>query len=147
MRRYLTFPALAAAVVLVLAACTEQDPLVSEEDQVPEDVAQQAEGPDEDDNDEPADADQTVEFVAGDMYYDDLPDSVSAGVVEFVMENEGASEHDMVIEELGDEQIVPMTAGGDTGSGTAELDAGTYTLYCSVPGHREAGMEAELEAE
>ncbi|QBI18293.1 hypothetical protein ER308_01045 [Egibacter rhizosphaerae] len=94
---------------------------------------------------EDLDADETVELVAGDMYYEDVPDQVSAGEIGFVMENEGQTEHDIHVEELGDEEIVPLTSGGETGTGTVELEPGTYTLYCSVPGHREAGMEFTLE--
>ncbi|QBI20355.1 hypothetical protein ER308_12795 [Egibacter rhizosphaerae] len=117
-----------------------------------------AEAPDEEpaaDDDEAADdeaaddgeAEETVEFVADDNFYEDLPDSVSAGTVEFVMDNQGAAEHDMVIEELGDEEVVELTPGGETASGTVELEPGEYTLYCSVPGHREAGMEATITVE
>ena len=29
-------------------------------------------------------------------------------------------------------------------TGKVELAAGTYTIYCSIPGHRTAGMEATL---
>ncbi len=36
-----------------------------------------------------------------------------------------------------------MIAKGKT-SVSAELAPGTYTFYCTVPGHREAGMEGTL---
>ena len=33
---------------------------------------------------------------------------------------------------------------GGTAKVTASLKKGTYTFYCSVPGHRQAGMEGTL---
>lgn len=144
----LTILAALFAMVALLAGCQEQDPLVDEADQVPEELADQAESDDEEDGGNGGgDAETTVEFTADDMVFEDLPDSVEAGVVEFVMDNQGASEHDMTIEELGDETVVELTPGGESGSGTVELEPGTYTVYCSVPGHREAGMEAEIAVE
>jgi plastocyanin len=53
--------------------------------------------------------------------------------------------HDVAIEEPGGETIAKtevITGGSD--STTAELKPGEYTFYCSVPGHREAGMEGKL---
>lgn len=62
--------------------------------------------------------------------------------VTIVLTNEGAVEHDLVIEETA-EKVVHVAA-GETGEGQITLPAGTYTIYCSIPGHREAGMEGTL---
>jgi uncharacterized cupredoxin-like copper-binding protein len=71
-------------------------------------------------------------------------------------------EHDFVVEGAADDGTVEgdkMDMGddpddlhvahadaGDTVTATFRIDkAGTYTVYCSVPGHRDAGMVASLE--
>jgi uncharacterized cupredoxin-like copper-binding protein len=33
---------------------------------------------------------------------------------------------------------------GGTSSLTADVKAGEYTFFCSVPGHRQGGMEGKL---
>jgi plastocyanin len=71
--------------------------------------------------------------------------SVSAGErVKIIFKNEGKAPHNLVIQGLG---IGTRTIGGgqtDTVEFTAP-SSGTYTFYCSVPGHRSAGMEGKLE--
>lgn len=55
--------------------------------------------------------------------------------------NAGTIQHDFTIDEA---NLKVVVAPGETGTGTFALAAGTYTFYCSVPGHREAGMEGTL---
>jgi uncharacterized cupredoxin-like copper-binding protein len=57
--------------------------------------------------------------------------------------NGGTIEHDFTLDEAGVKIAVPAT---ETDSATFSIAAGTYTFYCSVPGHREAGMEGTLTA-
>ncbi len=53
----------------------------------------------------------------------------------------GAVEHDFVVDDLDVNIHAEM---GETVSGTVNAPAGTYTFYCSVPGHRSAGMEGTM---
>jgi uncharacterized cupredoxin-like copper-binding protein len=85
----------------------------------------------------------TAEWVAVDIAFDQAPTEVAAGTVSASLTNEGATEHNVVIEELGDEMILDAPA-GQSDSAEVELEAGDYTYYCNVPGHREAGMEGTL---
>jgi len=63
------------------------------------------------------------------------------GPVKIQMPNRSGTQHDIVIDGLGKGAIV---ANG-VSSFEASLEAGkTYTYYCSVPGHRQAGMQGTL---
>ncbi|HEV2857514.1 MAG TPA: plastocyanin/azurin family copper-binding protein [Solirubrobacterales bacterium] len=70
--------------------------------------------------------------------------TAKAGKVTIDFENPSAIPHNVVIEEDGKELagFEPISEGEK--AATADLKAGTYTYYCSVPGHRQAGMEGQL---
>ncbi len=74
------------------------------------------------------------------------PDQLTAppGQVTIELTAGDGVEHTLVIEELGDREVVTADA-GETVTGSVELEAGTYTFYCDVSGHRSAGMEGTLE--
>lgn len=91
-------------------------------------------------------ADGTARFVAVDIDYSEAPTRLSAGSTTVELVNEGDLQHTVTIEELDDETVVDA-AGGETVTGDVELEPGTYTYYCEVPGHRDAGMEGTLEVE
>jgi plastocyanin len=65
----------------------------------------------------------------------------TAGPVTIEMPNKSGTNHDIVIDGLGNGDEVT----NGTSSFKATLAAGkTYTYYCSVPGHRQAGMQGTL---
>lgn len=66
-----------------------------------------------------------------------------AGDVNLVVTNAGSHQHDLVVEQLG-EQTRLLNVGDSETLPLESLGAGSYTLFCSVPGHRESGMETEL---
>lgn len=90
-----------------------------------------------------------LEFVAVDIDYQEAPETAEAGEageVTIAIDNQGNLLHDVTFEELGDETVVEAE-GGETATDTTELEPGTYTYYCSVPGHRDAGMEGTLQVQ
>ena len=57
--------------------------------------------------------------------------------------NVGGADHDLHVEGAG--LATPVIAPGDgTTLELGDLEPGTYTVFCEVPGHQGAGMEAEL---
>jgi uncharacterized cupredoxin-like copper-binding protein len=72
-----------------------------------------------------------------------VPKSINtkSGMNTFVFNNSSAVDHSMVIEKPGGGDLAgtPVFQGG-TKKFQVNLQKGTYTFYCSVPGHRQAGM-------
>jgi|SRR5436305_1988022 len=85
-----------------------------------------------------------VEASETELAFDTTKLSAKAGIVTIDFKNPAALEHNVVIEQNGNELagFEPIAEGEE--SETAELKPGSYTYFCSVPGHREAGMEGTL---
>jgi uncharacterized cupredoxin-like copper-binding protein len=78
------------------------------------------------------------------LSYDAKQLSAKAGSVAITLTNAAPLEHNVTVAQgttvLG---ATPTFAGGHR-TLTLKLKPGTYTFYCSVPGHRQAGMEGTL---
>ena len=72
--------------------------------------------------------------------------SAKPGRVTLVMLNPSSAgmEHGIAIDGNGVDRDGPIVAPGKTSRVTADLKQGTYTYYCPVPGHRQAGMTGTL---
>jgi plastocyanin len=63
------------------------------------------------------------------------------GQITVKMANKSGTPHDIVIDGKGKGRVVDN---GGVSSFSANFAAGTYTYYCSVDGHRAAGMQGKL---
>ena len=70
--------------------------------------------------------------------------TAKAGKVTIDFDNPAPIEHDVAIEKEGKELAVSELVTEAETSVSAELEPGTYTFLCTVPGHAEAGMEGTL---
>jgi plastocyanin len=70
--------------------------------------------------------------------------SAKAGTVRITLTNPAPVEHNVTLQTPQGVKGGPTVGKGGTSTVTAPLKAGTYTYYCSVPGHREAGMQGTL---
>jgi len=90
----------------------------------------------------------TLEFEAdpnGDLAFTTTEETAKAGKVTIDFTNPQGLPHDVKIESSGGDEIGGTeTVAEGSDSATVELKPGTYTFFCSIPGHREAGMEGTL---
>ena len=85
----------------------------------------------------------TINVVGKEFSYDPAKLTLKASEGStIVLKNVGAIEHDITVDEAGFKLTVPGT---NTGEKVLKVDKpGTYEFYCSVAGHKDAGMKGEL---
>ena len=64
--------------------------------------------------------------------------------VKFTSENPQTVDHDIAVEGNGVNEKGETVGDGGVSEFTVDLQPGEYTFFCSVPGHREGGMEGKL---
>jgi plastocyanin len=67
-----------------------------------------------------------------------------AGQITIQSENPQPTDHDIAIDGNGVSDKGEVVANGGVSKFSTDLKPGTYTFFCSVPGHREGGMEGKL---
>jgi uncharacterized cupredoxin-like copper-binding protein len=67
-----------------------------------------------------------------------------AGNLEIDSQNTSSIDHDIAIEGNGVSEHGAIVKNGAVSKVTADLKPGQYTFFCTVPGHRQGGMEGKL---
>jgi uncharacterized cupredoxin-like copper-binding protein len=67
--------------------------------------------------------------------------TASAGKTSIRFTNGGSVDHDFTLDSP---PIHVLVKPGKTAEATVTLRPGTYTFYCSIPGHRQSGMQGKL---
>jgi plastocyanin len=81
---------------------------------------------------------------SGALKFDKSTLSTKAGDVTIDMKNPSPVQHNVAIEGNGVDEAGEVVSKGGTSTVSADLKAGKYTFYCSVDGHRQAGMQGTL---
>lgn len=132
-----------ALASLALVACGGDD-----DDSGPTTTESTATAVEESAKDEGAGGGAALAFEAdpnGELAYTSTSETAEAGAVTIDFKNPQGLSHDVAIEDSSGETVAQtdVIGEGET-SAKANLKPGKYTFYCSVPGHREAGMEGTL---
>ena len=131
-RRLLTTVAAVTAVTSLLAACGDtEDSSDKSSDQTTAEGSGDA-------------AATALDFTAEDIKFAETKAEATAGDLEVTLTNDGVIEHTWEIEGHEDDLKLHVMKKGDTDEGTITLEPGTYTFYCAIAGHRDAGMEGTL---
>jgi plastocyanin len=90
---------------------------------------------------------ETIEFSApadGSLKFDQGNVTAKAGKVTVKFNNPSSVPHGVEIEGNGVEEKTETVTGSEAPPVTVDLKPGTYTYYCPVPGHEQAGMKGTL---
>jgi plastocyanin len=77
------------------------------------------------------------------LKFDKSEYSVPSGDVTIGYVDDGSIQHTLLIDGHGGFKLT-VSKQGQAKAGTTNLTPGTYTIYCDIPTHREAGMQSTL---
>ena len=80
----------------------------------------------------------------GQLAYETNKAEAEAGSLTIKSPNPSGTPHNIALEGGGVDEEGEVVQDGGVSEITADVKAGEYTFYCSVPGHREGGMEGKL---
>jgi plastocyanin len=81
---------------------------------------------------------------SGQLAYQFADATAKPGKVEIESKNASSTPHDIAIEGNGVSGKGEVVTDGGTSKFSVTLKPGTYTFFCTVPGHRQAGMQGKL---
>jgi plastocyanin len=143
MKKLLILAALALAAI-ALVACGDD-----EESTTP--AAEETTAAETTSADEPAGGGGTLAVSAvpdGSFAFTESELTAPAGPTTVEFDNPSTTPHNVYIEDESGEIVAESETVTETSTTTdAELEAGTYTYFCDIPGHREGGMEGTLTVE
>ena len=74
-----------------------------------------------------------------------LPKTTFApGTYTFAVANDGKIQHDLVVTGPGGKKGTSTISPGSSATLTVKLEKGSYDFYCSIPGHKDAGMDEKV---
>ena len=77
------------------------------------------------------------------LKFDKADYTAKAGDINIQYVNDGSLQHTLLFKEKSGCKL-NVNSRGDTKTGKVNLTAGTYTMFCDVPGHETGGMKATL---
>jgi mono/diheme cytochrome c family protein len=81
---------------------------------------------------------------SGQLAYVAKAGTAPAGALKLKSQNKSGTPHDIAIEGNGVNDKGEVVQNGGVSEVDVTLKSGVYTFYCSVPGHRQAGMEGKI---
>ena len=88
----------------------------------------------------------SVTVESGNLYYKPKAVVTKVGNVRITLKNAETGSHNLVIEGIPRFEL-QVNGKGSKDTNVVALKSGNYTFYCTLPGHRSAGMQGEIVVE
>jgi plastocyanin len=89
----------------------------------------------------------SIKVTLTEFKFDPAAITATHGKVVFYLVNSGTTQHDMAIRDSSNNRLAvsELISAGDSSVFTVDnIPAGTYTIFCTQPGHEQSGMKGTL---